>query len=156
MDATFSNTSELEIFKLSSDEEGALGAVGKVDATARFQRLAWSGKVGSHDLGVIAGGLENGDVALWDPAKVIAGEADGALLHSSSAHTGAVGGLEFNPFQSNLMASGASNGEVFIWDIVNEYKSYSPGARSQRIENVTDLSWNNQVQHILATASNTG
>ncbi|KAJ1938539.1 protein transport protein S31, partial [Linderina macrospora] len=156
MDATFSNTSELEIFKLGSDAEGALSAVGKVEATARFQRLAWSGKVGSYDLGVIAGGLENGDVALWDPSKVIEGETDDVLLHSSSAHTGAVGGLEFNPFQPNLMASGASNGEVFIWDIVNEYKSYSPGARSQRIENVTDLSWNNQVQHILATASNTG
>ncbi|KAI8326303.1 WD40 repeat-like protein [Martensiomyces pterosporus] len=156
MDASFSNTSELEIFKLTADSEGALEPVGKAEAGARFQRLAWSGKVESHDLGVLAGGLENGDVTVWDPKKIISGEADSAVLHSSSAHTGAVGGLEFNPFQANLMASGAGNGEVFIWDIVSDFKSYSPGARSQRIENVTDLSWNNQVQHILATASNTG
>ncbi|KAJ1827278.1 protein transport protein S31 [Coemansia sp. RSA 2599] len=157
MDATFSNTSELEIFRLgaSDDAAGALESIGKVEAAARFQRLAWSGKSGSHDLGVLAGGLENGDVAVWDPARIMAGE-DNAVLHSSSAHTGAVGGLEFNPFQSNLMASGAANGEVFVWDIVSEFKSYSPGARSQRIDSVTDLAWNNQVQHILATASNTG
>ncbi|KAJ1642847.1 protein transport protein S31 [Coemansia asiatica] len=157
MDATFSNTSELEIFRLGAtdDTAGALESIGKVEAAARFQRLAWSGKSGSHDLGVVAGGLENGDVAVWDPARIIAGE-DNAVLHASSAHTGAVGGLEFNPFQTNLMASGATNGEVFVWDIVSEFKSYSPGARSQRIDSVTDLAWNNQVQHILATASNTG
>ncbi|KAJ1962794.1 protein transport protein S31 [Dipsacomyces acuminosporus] len=156
MDASFSNTSELEIFKLTAETEGALAPVGKVEASARFQRLAWSGKIESYGLGVLAGGLENGDITVWNPEKIISGEADAAVLHSSSAHTGAVGGLEFNPFQSNLMASGAGNGEVFIWDVVNDFKSYSPGARSQRIENVTDLSWNNQVQHILATASNTG
>ncbi|KAJ1882403.1 protein transport protein S31 [Coemansia sp. RSA 1722] len=157
MDATFSNTSELEIFRLGASDSsaGALESIGKVEAAARFQRLAWSGRSGSHELGVLAGGLENGDVAVWDPARIIAGEDD-VVLHASSAHTGAVGGLEFNPFQANLMASGAANGEVFVWDIVSEFKSYSPGARSQRIDSVTDLAWNNQVQHILATASNTG
>ncbi|KAJ1894317.1 protein transport protein S31, partial [Kickxella alabastrina] len=157
MDATFSNTSSLELFRLSTSEDtAALEAVGKATASARFQRLAWSGKVESGSLGVLAGGLENGDITVWDPAKILSGEDEAAVLHSSAAHTGAVGGLEFNPFQANLMASGAGNGEVFIWDIVSEFKSYSPGARSQRIENVTDLSWNNQVQHILATASDTG
>ncbi|KAJ1769853.1 protein transport protein S31 [Coemansia sp. RSA 1843] len=160
MDASFSNMSELEIFKVAADgdEDGPLKAVGKVEAAARFQRLAWSGgKLDDvHAQGVLAGGLENGDVAFWNPTAIIDGAKDTALLHSSSAHTGAVGGLEFNPFQSSLMASGSTNGEVFIWDVVNDYKSYSPGPRSQRLDNITDLAWNNQVQHILATASNTG
>ncbi|KAJ2367180.1 protein transport protein S31, partial [Coemansia sp. RSA 2607] len=162
MDATFSNSSELEIFRLASDDaSAALQPIAKTQADARFQRLAWSATSADHPLGVLAGGLENGDITLWDPARIIAASENDAeqpspVLHSSSAHTGAVGGLEFNPFQPNLMASGASNGEVFIWDIVSEFKSYSPGARSQRIESVTDLSWNNQVQHILATASNSG
>ncbi|KAJ1801516.1 protein transport protein S31, partial [Coemansia sp. RSA 2399] len=158
MDASFSNMSELEIFKVAADgdEDGPLKALGKVEAAARFQRLAWSGgKLDeAHTQGVLAGGLENGDVAFWNPSAIIDGNE--ALLHSSSAHTGAVGGLEFNPFQGSLMASGSANGEVFIWDVVNEYKSYSPGPRSQRLDNITDLAWNNQVQHILATASNTG
>ncbi|KAJ2823732.1 protein transport protein S31, partial [Coemansia erecta] len=127
-------------------------AVNKVEAAARFQRLAWS-RHGA-GLGVLAGGLENGDVTFWDPQAIVDGGE--AVLHTSSAHTGAVGGLEFNALQPNLMASGATNGEVFIWDVVNEYKSHSAGARSQRMESVTDLAWNNQVQHILVTASNTG
>ncbi|KAJ2008325.1 protein transport protein S31 [Coemansia thaxteri] len=177
MDASFSNTSELEIFRLAADDNEAdndaapaaaaaaaaatsLLPIGKVEANARFQRLAWSSKAAdssdSSSLGMLAGGLENGDITVWDPRKIIDDDVASAVLHSSSAHTGPVCGLEFNPFAPNLMASGATNGEVFIWDIVSEFKSYSPGPRSQRIENVTDLSWNNQVQHILATASSTG
>ncbi|KAJ2120217.1 protein transport protein S31, partial [Coemansia sp. RSA 921] len=157
MDASFSNTSTLEIFKLplDSDDVSSLSAVNKVEAAARFQRLAWS-QHGAQPLGVLAGGLENGDVTFWDPQAIVDGNGEASVLHTSSAHTGAVGGLEFNALQPNLMASGATNGEVFIWDIVNEYKSHSAGARSQRIESVTDLAWNNQVQHILVTASNTG
>ncbi|KAJ2802897.1 protein transport protein S31 [Coemansia guatemalensis] len=159
MDATFSNTSELEIFKLpTEDGEGPLSAVGKVEATGRFQRLAWSRTQDAEGMGVIAGGLENGDVSFWDASKIIKGSdaAETATLHTSSAHTGAVCGLEFNPQQQSLVATGATNGEVFVWDIVSEFKSHAAGTRSQRIDSVTDLAWNNQVQHILATASNTG
>ncbi|PIA13497.1 hypothetical protein COEREDRAFT_83423 [Coemansia reversa NRRL 1564] len=159
MDATFSNTSELEIFKLPTDDsESPLSAIGKVEASGRFQRLAWSRSQEVDGMGVIAGGLENGDVSFWDAGKIIEGSEaiETATLHTSSAHTGAVCGLEFNPQQHNLVATGATNGEVFVWDIVNEFKSHAAGTRSQRIDSVTDLSWNNQVQHILATASNTG
>ncbi|KAJ1727696.1 protein transport protein S31, partial [Coemansia biformis] len=156
MDASFSNTSSLEIFRLNADGVGPAAAAGKAEASARFQRLSWQTRgLDGTALGVLAGGLENGDVAFWDPQKILEGESD-AQLHSSSAHTGAVSGLEFNPQQPNLVATGATNGEVFIWDIVNEFKSHSAGARSQKLDSVTDLSWNNQVQHILVTASNTG
>ncbi|OLY84088.1 Protein transport protein sec31 [Smittium mucronatum] len=79
-----------------------------------------------------------------------------APLFNSTDHTGAVAGLQFNPFQNNLIASGAANGEILIWDALSDFKSYSPGSRSSRIEDVTDLSWNNQVQQILATSSNSG
>ncbi|KAJ2730810.1 protein transport protein S31, partial [Coemansia sp. BCRC 34962] len=161
MDATFSNTSTLELFQLtnsSDDDDGdsssvGLEAISKVEANARFQRLAWSSSTDSP--GVIAGGLENGDIAVWDARKLLDHD-DAPVAHTSSAHTGSVGGLEFNPFAPNLMASGSANGEVFIWDIVSDFKSYSPGPRSQRLDLVTDLCWNNQVQHILATASNSG
>ncbi|KAJ2352624.1 protein transport protein S31, partial [Coemansia sp. RSA 2673] len=153
MDASFSNTSLLEVFQLDDNTDGGgLEAIGKVEANARFQRLAWSTSTDS--LGVLAGGLENGDITIWDARKIIDGED--SVLHSSSAHTGSVSGLQFNPFASNLMASGSANGEVFIWDIVNDFKSYSPGPRSQRLDTVTDLCWNQQVQHILATASSSG
>lgn len=35
-----------------------------------------------------------------------------ALIFKNSQHTGSVRGLSFNPFQSNLMASAAGNGEA--------------------------------------------
>jgi protein transport protein SEC31 len=38
----------------------------------RFNRLAW-GAVDGRPKGVIAAGLENGELALWDPAKILAG-----------------------------------------------------------------------------------
>ncbi len=37
---------------------------------------------------------------------------EGAELFRSDSHTGAVGGLDFNPFQNNLLASAAGNGEA--------------------------------------------
>ncbi|KAJ2830277.1 protein transport protein S31 [Coemansia furcata] len=159
MDATFSNTSTLEIFQLTGDKDNestsGLEAIGKVEANARFQRLAWSTSSSSDSLGVLAGGLENGDITAWNANSILSGD-EPLVLHTSAAHTGAVGGLAFNPSAPNLLASGSSNGEVFVWDIVSDFKSYSPGPRSQRLDTVTDLSWNNQVHHILATASSSG
>ena len=39
----------------------------------RFNRLAWGHVDGNRPQGVIAAGLENGELALWDPAKILAG-----------------------------------------------------------------------------------
>lgn len=33
---------------------------------------------------------------------------------------------------------------------------YGPGQKSQRLDEITSLAWNRQVQHILASASNSG
>lgn len=120
-------------------------------------------------------------------------------------HSGSVRGVDFNPFQPNLLASAAGNGEVmlfpvilgaihwflmalyppppsslppllffffllchhlplipslstqiFIWDLTNPTKPYSPGARSPKLEDITAVAWNQQVQHILSTCSTTG
>ena len=46
--------------------------------------------------------------------------------------------------------------QIFIWDLTKPDKPYTPGTRSPKLENITHLAWNNQVQHILATSSNTG
>lgn len=39
----------------------------------RFNRLAWGYVDPSRPQGVIAAGLENGELALWDPAKILSG-----------------------------------------------------------------------------------
>ncbi|KAI8575647.1 hypothetical protein K450DRAFT_260843 [Umbelopsis ramanniana AG] len=154
MDASFSNDADLELFTVDLESpELELQPSAKISCSSRFNRLAWSPHGG--DAGVIAGGMEGGELNLWNTKSLLDG-SDDAVIFKNSQHTGSVRGLSFNPFQSNLMASAAGNGEIFIWDLTNPSKPYSPGAKSQKIDAITDLSWNNQVQHILATSSNTG
>jgi protein transport protein SEC31 len=87
--------------------------------------------------------------------------------------------LDFNPLQSNLLSTGSNDGEVrprriasqrsqyltrtyafvlkiFIWDLTNPNKPYSPATRSTKLEDVTCVAWNRQVPHILASASTNG
>lgn len=47
--------------------------------------------------------------------------------------------------QSNLLATGASSSEIFIWDLNdNKLEPMTPGAPAQPLEDVTSLSWNKQ------------
>ena len=73
-----------------------------------------------------------------------------------------VKGLQFNPFSPNLLASGAADGELCIWDISTPgspslYPSLkgapSPGGAGGEI---TSLAWNCKVQHILASTTSGG
>lgn len=74
----------------------------------------------------------------------------------NTTHTGPIRGLDYNSNQPNLLGSGAVNGEIYIWDLNNPTKPYSPGARSQKLDEITSLAWNGQVSHILATSSSSG
>jgi len=70
-----------------------------------------------------------GELALWDPSKILAGEGyvhlhppwplhppeprfDSLILRNTT-HTGPVRGLDFNPIQTSLLASGGVSGEVW-------------------------------------------
>ncbi|KDR76547.1 hypothetical protein GALMADRAFT_66967 [Galerina marginata CBS 339.88] len=167
LDESFSNESQLEIWApdfLDKEEfdlglEGAHPAKGHVKDTARFNRLAWGHVDASRPHGVIAAGLENGELALWDPAKILAGAgASESLILRNTTHTGPVRGLDFNPLQNNLLASGGIGGEVYIWDLKDPSKPYSPtpGQRSGKLDEITSVAWNQQVQYVLAGASSTG
>ncbi|KAJ3343135.1 protein transport protein S31 [Gonapodya sp. JEL0774] len=156
LDASFNTETELEIFDLSlGGEETQMEKLGSSPAPARFNRLAWGNfTTEEKTYGVIAGGLENGELVLWDAKAVIEGSPDSLILRNA-AHSGPVRGLDFNPFL-HLLASGGVDGEVIIWDLNNPSTPYHPGTRSQRLEDITAVSWNRQVAHILATASNNG
>jgi protein transport protein SEC31 len=80
--------------------------------------------------GIIVGGGENGSVLVYSAAKMIAEEADCSLL-TLTKHTGAVKALDFNPFQTNLLASGASESEIYIWDLNKPDNPMTPGQKSQ-------------------------
>lgn len=51
-----------------------------------------------HPSGVLIAGGENGNVILYDPAKIMAGESD-VIIAESDRHTGPVRALDINPFQ---------------------------------------------------------
>ncbi|KAJ3561102.1 hypothetical protein NP233_g10405 [Leucocoprinus birnbaumii] len=166
LDESFSNESQLEIwapdfldkheFELGADP--ARGPKGTVTDTSRFNRLAWGYVDPSRPRGVIAAGLESGELALWDPAKILAGQGSDSLILRNTTHTGPVRGLDFNPIQSSLLASGGVSGEVYIWDLKDPSKPYTPtpGTRSTKLDEITSVAWNQQVQYVLAGSSSTG
>lgn len=79
------------------------------------------------------------------------------MLARCESHKGAVRGLQVNPFQSHLVASGGTESEVWLWDLNNLSLPYAPSAtKSAKLEDVADLAWNRVVPHILATASTSG
>ncbi|KAF8438677.1 WD40-repeat-containing domain protein [Boletus edulis BED1] len=167
LDESFSNESQLEIWQpdFMNKDEVDLGAdvdskpIGFVTDTSRFNRVAW-GQVHKDRLhGVIAAGMENGELALWDPAKIIAhADLSESLILRNTIHTGPVRGLDFNPIQTSLLSSGAVSGEVYIWDLNDPSKPYSPtpGNRSSKLDEITSVAWNRQVQYVLAGASSSG
>ncbi|KAI8379042.1 hypothetical protein BD560DRAFT_444993 [Blakeslea trispora] len=157
LDDSFSNASELELFKLDFTAASNTSSVGKISTTSRFNKLVWGNASSSNSHGVIAGGLENGELVLYDPSKILGGKSEEeAKIMTNATHTGQIRGLDFNKFQHNLLASAGSNNEVYIWDLTNPNTPYTPGPKSQKADDITTVGWNGQVQHILATSSSTG
>ncbi|CAN6442260.1 unnamed protein product [Victoria cruziana] len=165
VDISFSSSANLEVFKLDfQSDEWELPVVGGCPSSERFNRLSW-GKPGpgskEYELGLIAGGLVDGSINIWNPLKLISSkDAEGSLVASLQKHTGPVHGLEFNINSPNLLASGADDGELCIWDISNpaEPSHFPPlkGVGSGAQGEVSFLAWNHKVQHILASTSYNG
>ena len=67
----------------------------------RYHKLVWGPygmDSGAHPSGVLITGSENGNVILYDPAKIMAGASD-VIIAESDRHTGPVRALDVNPFQ---------------------------------------------------------
>ena len=217
MDDSFSTTASLEVFSVdhsksnfSSSGESSGGGGGDsssmrdecevvgtgVSVTERFHRLCW-GNQRSEGLphGILAGGLADGTVQLYDPNAMIrsssssskakrnsnnnnndggdsffgahhedlpaAGTVSGCVLTTlQNAHAGAVRGLDFNPFSSNLLASGGRDGELSIWDIndptkPSKYPALVSGPSGPHTGEIAQIQWNTKVSHILASCGTT-
>ncbi|XP_039294286.1 protein transport protein Sec31A isoform X2 [Nilaparvata lugens] len=154
LDASFSTSASLELYGLNLSEPGLdLELKATTASQARFHRIVWGGWNWRGDGGaggVIVGGCDGGRLQIYNAAKLLAGEE--SLLAVRDTHTGPVRGLDFNSYQTNLLASGASESEIFIWDLNNTNTPMTPGAKSQPNDDVLWLAWNKQVQHILASA----
>uniref|UniRef100_A0A4W4E0M7 Protein transport protein Sec31A n=1 Tax=Electrophorus electricus TaxID=8005 RepID=A0A4W4E0M7_ELEEL len=159
LDATFSTNASLEIFELDLAEPTlAMKSCGAFTSLHRYHKLVW-GPHGFHEhglpSGVLIAGGETGNIILYDPSKIIAGDSD-VVISQSNKHTGPVRALDVNSFQTNLVVSGGNESEIYIWDLNSFNSPMTPGPKSQPLEDISCVAWNCQVQHILASASPSG
>uniref|UniRef100_A0A8C3CDV6 Protein transport protein Sec31A n=1 Tax=Cairina moschata TaxID=8855 RepID=A0A8C3CDV6_CAIMO len=159
LDATFSTSASLEIFELDlSDPSLDMKSCATFSSSHRYHKLIWgphSMTAGERVSGVLIAGGENGNVILYDPARIIAGDTE-VIIAQKDKHTGPVRALDVNMFQTNLVASGANESEIYIWDLNNFATPMTPGVKTQPLEDISCIAWNRQVQHILASASPSG
>ncbi|NWY27179.1 SC31A protein, partial [Pheucticus melanocephalus] len=159
LDATFSTSASLEIFELDlADPSLDMKSCATFSSSHRYHKLIWgphSMTSGDRVSGVLIAGGENGNVILYDSAKIIDGEAE-VIIAQKDKHTGPVRALDVNMFQTNLVASGANESEIYIWDLNNFATPMTPGVKTQPLEDISCIAWNRQVQHILASASPSG
>ena len=163
---------ELELYDLnitqSSNDLATLPEptlLGSVKTSTLFGSIAWGrcGDGGDVSTSILAGGMVDGTVNLWRPSALLGGEDSGdALLASVQRHRGVVSALKFNPHadSSNLLATGGSSGQVWMMDISQTVNVYSPNGDDVNGCNlggeVTQVAWNSQVSHILASSSTNG
>lgn len=111
-------------------------------------------------MGLVAGGLSNGVVSVWDPAAIRNG-ANAEPVATAAKHAGAVQGLDWNPTMTHLLASCGVDSQLLVWDVTTgkPLSVYSPGARVKAIaDGVSCVAWNKSpaVPHILAGALSSG
>lgn len=152
LDASFSTTAALELYSINLNDPGfEMTLRTSTESEHRFHKLAW----GTHGqaFGVVVGGCDGGVLQIYNPWKLL--NAENGLVSQQTKHKGSVRALDFNSFQNNLLASAASESEIYIWDLNNPTTPMTPGSKCQPLEDITSVAWNKQVQHILASTFHT-
>uniref|UniRef100_A0A665X4A1 Protein transport protein Sec31A n=1 Tax=Echeneis naucrates TaxID=173247 RepID=A0A665X4A1_ECHNA len=159
LDASFNTTAALEIFEMDfSDPSLDMQLKGSLPTSNRLHSIVWVnfGMGADGAGGRLVAGSENGTLTVYNPHEIMSSGAE-AVVGQSDKHTGPVRALDFNPFQNNLLASGANDSEIYIWDLNNLSSPMTPGAKTQKTSRLLSVvSWNRQVQHILASANPSG
>ncbi|XP_071808414.1 protein transport protein Sec31A-like isoform X2 [Asterias amurensis] len=155
LDATFSTSAALEIYALDlADASVDMQLKSTLKTEHRFHKVVW-GNYGmgneTKPSGIIVGGTDSGAIHIYDAAKLLNNEE--ASISVIEKHTGSVKALDLNPFQPNLLASGASESEIYIWDLNNLTTPMTPGAKSVPTDEISCVAWNRQVQYILASTN---
>lgn len=76
VDSSFSSSANLEIFNLDfQSNDPDLPVIGDCPSSERFNRLSWSKAASAaaddYSLGLVAGGLVDGSISVWNPLKLI-------------------------------------------------------------------------------------
>ncbi|KAK6500833.1 protein transport protein S31 [Arthrobotrys conoides] len=151
VDADFSNATHLELWDLDLDsgvsEASELTPKATISTDARFHDIAWGKR------GIIAGGLENGTLDLWNAESLFNGES--GTVESLSKHTGALKALQFNPFKDELLLTAGVQGEIYVWDLNNTANPFLLGTRA-RADEFSSVDWNKKIPHILLSGGKNG
>jgi len=173
---------DLNITKEGSNNSPTL--LGSLKTSTRFGSIAWSTASGASSgidgsnvtsSGILAGGLLDGTVNLWKPSSIMNDLPDATLASvtlpnnndnntNSNSSAAAVSTLKFNPHPDSrhLLATGTSSGHVYMMDCTTPTESttniYSPGGEGTKSQGgeITQVSWNSQVSHILASSCANG
>jgi protein transport protein SEC31 len=157
VDVNFNSTTNLEIWDIFSATNKSEPIV-KADVSNRFYTIGWSKPFAKYSRGLIVGAFEDGSIDFWDAEKLIKSkDLSSSKVHTSKVHKGPVKTLQFNPIQNNVLVTGGSNGQIFIWNCekFNE-EPFSPGKAMTPMDEVTSVAWNNSVSHIFASTGNGG
>jgi protein transport protein SEC31 len=157
---------KLELHRLDFKERGLKCPImGSVKTSCKFSSLAWS-PMGNYSTdfpsGLLAGGMTDGTINLWDPAKLMATHPQ-SQLSSMKHHSGAVT-VDFNPNNgsTHLLASGGADASVLVHALDRPdtpkqpyLPAPDPNAAKHNAE-ISKVAWNSQVAHILASSSING
>ncbi|GAV54923.1 hypothetical protein ZYGR_0AS02460 [Zygosaccharomyces rouxii] len=149
VDADFSSESSLELWSLLSPD--ATNPKTSLSVDAKFNDLDWS-----HDNKIIAGALDNGSVELFSYNDDSLKSEAKFQRHRTTAKV-----ARFNAKQFNVLATGGTKGEIFIWDVnkclenPNDYSPLTPGNSMTPVEEITSLAWNQSLAHVFASAGST-
>eukprot|EP00177_Eucheuma_denticulatum_P002536 GFKZ01004558.1.p1 GENE.GFKZ01004558.1~~GFKZ01004558.1.p1 ORF type:complete len:1272 (+),score=154.97 GFKZ01004558.1:212-4027(+) len=168
-DPSLSNGASLELMSVDI-QHSKLVPIADVPSPDKFCSIDWAIPSRAHPAGLIAGGLGDGTVRVWDAATLIRSsqgrtdENTGVLFGGPTAqkmHTAPVRALAFNPNMPTRLATGSADGQILVWDLANPSAgpAVRPPAKRQTAshaglkEEITATAWNRRVPHILATAT---
>jgi len=175
---------ELELFHtgitpshgVNVDGSSTPTVLGSIKTTCRFASLGWSNSCGNQNIqssfpmGILAGGMVDGTVCLWNPSAILTSKKQQHLslpdalvaklihLHDSTA----VSALQFSSLSetAHLLATGGLNGQVKIINFTQpEHPTYTSPDSEGTVMNkgeVTQVAFNSQVAHILASSYGNG
>lgn len=147
----------LELYELGlQNDSDNMVLRGSAKTAVKFEALAWAKFTaqGNHPAGILAGGMTDGSVSIWDPASLITNGANhnGAPLTTvQGRHKANVNALAFNPAanMNHILATGSADNTVLLFDLNNptgEIAHYAPaeGDVTGHAASVRAVAWNNE------------
>lgn len=167
VDSSFSSSPVLELLSVDV-QRSRLTTAAQFPTSDKFCSLHWGNPSRPHPAGLIAAGLADATVRVWDAASILRNpkpsDENHALVFSSDSnhHTANVKAIAFNPSVQHLLASGHSDGQILVWDLSNpaavspRHPANKPNPNTSSNDQVTALAWNQKVHNILSTSTTAG